>query len=35
MRKGMLKIIDLLYSNANVYLDRKYDKVNEIKNIAA
>lgn len=33
-RKEMLKIIDLLYSNAHIYLDRKYSKTNEIKTIA-
>ena len=33
-RKEMLKIINLLYSNANIYLNRKYEKINEIKNIA-
>lgn len=31
----ILKIINLLYSNANIYLDRKFKKVNEIKSIAA
>ena len=30
----ILKIIELLYSNANIYLDRKFNKINEIKNIA-
>lgn len=30
----ILKIIELLYSNANIYLDRKLNKTNEIKNIA-
>lgn len=30
----ILKIIELLYSNANIYLDRKLNKINEIKNIA-
>lgn len=30
----ILKIIDLLYSNANIYLDRKFNKINEIKTIA-
>ena len=33
-RKEMLKIINLLYSDANIYLNRKYEKINEIKNIA-
>lgn len=33
-RKEMLKIIDLIYANAHIYLDRKYEKINEIKNIA-
>lgn len=33
-KKEMLKIIDLLYSDAHIYLDRKYNKINEIKNIA-
>lgn len=33
-KKEMLKIIDLLYSDAHIYLDRKYNKTNEIKNIA-
>ena len=30
----ILKIIELLYCNANIYLDRKLNKINEIKNIA-
>lgn len=30
----ILKLIDLLYSDAHIYLDRKYNKINEIKNIA-
>lgn len=30
----IIKIIELLYSNANIYLDRKLNKTNEIKNIA-
>lgn len=34
-RQEILKLIDLLYSNSNIYLDRKYQKINEIKNIAA
>lgn len=34
-KKELLKLIDLLYSNATVYLDRKFKKVNEIKSIAA
>lgn len=33
-KKEMLKIIDLLYSDAHMYLNRKYEKINEIKNIA-
>ena len=33
-KKEMLKIIDLLYSDAHIYLNRKYEKINEIKNIA-
>lgn len=33
-KKEMLKIIDLLYSDANIYLNRKYDKIKEIKSIA-
>lgn len=33
-KKEMLKIIDLLYSNSHIYLNRKYDKINEIKTIA-
>lgn len=33
-KKEMLKIIDLLYSDSHIYLDRKYEKINEIKNIA-
>lgn len=33
-RKEMLKIIDLLYVDAHIYLDRKYEKINEIKKIA-
>ena len=33
-KKEMLKIIYLLYSDAHIYLDRKYNKINEIKNIA-
>lgn len=28
------KLIDFLYTNANIYLDRKYKKINEIKSIA-
>lgn len=34
-KQEILKLIDLLYSNANIYLDRKYKKINEIKSIAA
>ena len=34
-KRELLKLIDLLYSNATVYLDRKFEKVNEIKSIAA
>lgn len=34
-RQEILKLIDLLYSDAHVYLDRKYKKINEIKSIAA
>lgn len=34
-KRELLKLIDLLYYNATVYLDRKYEKVNEIKSIAA
>lgn len=34
-KKELLKLIDFLYSNATVYLDRKYKKINEIKSIAA
>ena len=30
----ILKLIELLYSNATIYLDRKYNKINEIKSIA-
>jgi hypothetical protein len=30
----ILKLIDLLYSDAHIYLDRKYKKINEIKSIA-
>lgn len=33
-RKEMLKIFDLLYSDSHIYLNRKYDKINEIKTIA-
>lgn len=33
-KSGMLGIINLLYSNAHIYLDRKYEKINEIKKIA-
>lgn len=29
-----LKLINLLYDNATIYLDRKFDKINEIKMIA-
>ena len=29
-----LKLMDLMYDNATVYLDRKFDKVNKIKSIA-
>ena len=28
------KLIDLLYNDAHIYLDRKYKKINEIKSIA-
>ena len=28
------KLINLLYDDAHIYLDRKYKKINEIKNIA-
>lgn len=28
------KLIDLLYADAHIYLDRKYKKINEIKSIA-
>ena len=31
-KKEMLKIIDLLYSDANIYLNRKYDKIKLNKN---
>ena len=34
-KQEILKLIDLLYSNAHIYLDRKYEKINEIKSIAA
>lgn len=30
----ILKLIDFLYSDAHIYLDRKYKKINEIKSIA-
>lgn len=33
-KKEMLKIIDFLYSDAYIYLKRKYEKIVEIKNIA-
>lgn len=33
-KKYILGIINLLYSNAHIYLDRKYEKINEIKRIA-
>lgn len=33
-KKEMLKIIDFLYSDVNIYLNRKYKKIIEIKNIA-
>ena len=33
-RTEMLKIIDLIYADAHIYLDRKYKKINEIRNIA-
>ena len=33
-KKEMLKIIDLLYSDAHIYLNRKYERINEIKSIA-
>lgn len=34
-KREITKLIDLLYSDANIYLDRKYKKINEIKSIAA
>ena len=34
-KRELLKLIDLIYSDATVYLDRKYEKINEIKSIAA
>ncbi len=34
-KQEILKLINLLYSDANIYLDRKYKKINEIKSIAA
>ena len=34
-RQEILKLIDLLYSNAHIDLNRKYQKINEIKSIAA
>lgn len=34
-RQEILKLIELLYSDAHIYLDRKYEKINEIKSIAA
>ena len=34
-RKEVVKIIDYLYSDSTIYLDRKLDKINEIKTIAA
>jgi intein/homing endonuclease len=34
-KQEILKLIDLLYSDAHIYLDRKYQKINEIKSIAA
>lgn len=34
-KKELLKLINLLYSNANISLDRKHKKINEIKSIAA
>lgn len=33
-KREILKLIDLLYSDAHIYLDRKYEKINEIKSLA-
>ena len=33
-KKEILKLFDYLYNNANIYLERKYEKVKEIRDIA-
>ena len=33
-QKDCIKLINLMYDNATIYLDRKFEKVKEIKSIA-